>query len=125
TVVHEDDAACIAQLKDGYIKAIVVMTLAQQREAIQDIQEHLLGVHIQEELTALRVRVDTVEAENASLHVTIRTMEAVKTITRNNERLARIEIERQLASIQESHRQDREDFKKLKEFVISQFGHLS
>ncbi|GJZ28755.1 RNA-directed DNA polymerase, eukaryota [Tanacetum coccineum] len=99
--------------------ATVVMTLAQQGEAIRGIQEHLLGVPIQEELTALRVRVDTVEAKNASLRATIRTMEAVKTITRNNERLARIEIERQLASVQESRRQDREDFKKLKEFVIS------
>ncbi|GJY26283.1 hypothetical protein Tco_0401009 [Tanacetum coccineum] len=44
---------------------------------------------------------------------------------RNHERQARIEIERQLASIQESQRQDREDFKKLKEFMTSQFEHRS
>ncbi|GKF55678.1 hypothetical protein Tco_0166018, partial [Tanacetum coccineum] len=31
---------------------------------------------------------------------TIRTMEAIETVTRNHERLARIEIERQLASVQ-------------------------
>nr|GEX46853.1 hypothetical protein [Tanacetum cinerariifolium] len=78
-----------------------------------------------EELTALRNRVDIIEADNASLRATIRTMEAVETVTRNHERLAHIEIECQLASVQESHRQDREDFKKLKEFVTSQFGHRS
>ncbi|GJX29061.1 hypothetical protein Tco_0237140 [Tanacetum coccineum] len=103
----------------------VVTTLALHGEAIQGIHEHLLGVPIHEELTALRFRVDIVEAENASLCATIRTMEAVETVTRNHERLARIEIERQLASVQESHRQDREDFKKLKELVTSQFGHRS
>ncbi|GKD44269.1 hypothetical protein Tco_1268914, partial [Tanacetum coccineum] len=99
--------------------ATVVMTLAQHEEAIWGIQEHLLGVPIQEELTTLRNRVDIVEAENASLCATIRTMEAIETVTRNHERLARIEIERQLALVQESHRQDREDFKKLKEFVTN------
>ncbi|GKD50579.1 hypothetical protein Tco_1279555, partial [Tanacetum coccineum] len=59
-----------------------------------------------EELTALRFRVDVAEAENALLRATIRTMEAIETVTQNHERLARIEIERQLASVQESHRQD-------------------
>ncbi|GJT34364.1 hypothetical protein Tco_0924783 [Tanacetum coccineum] len=47
-----------------------------------------------EELTALRFRVDVAEAENASLRAIIRTMEAIETVTRNHERLARIEIER-------------------------------
>ncbi|GKC17168.1 hypothetical protein Tco_1013950 [Tanacetum coccineum] len=46
-----------------------------------------------EELTDLRNRVDIVEAENASLRATIRTMEAIETVTRNHKRLARIEIE--------------------------------
>ncbi|GJU63852.1 hypothetical protein Tco_1245687 [Tanacetum coccineum] len=78
-----------------------------------------IGVSIQEELIALRFRVDIGEAENASLCARIKTMEAVKKITRNRERLAHIEIEQQLASVQESHRQDREDFRKLKEFVQS------
>ncbi|GJY46355.1 hypothetical protein Tco_0435418 [Tanacetum coccineum] len=105
--------------------AIVVRTLAQHGEAIRGIQEHLIGVPIQEELTALRFMVDVVEAKNASLRATIRTMEAVETITRNHKRLARIKIERQLATVQESHRQDREDFKKLKELVTSQLGHRS
>nr|GFB66664.1 hypothetical protein [Tanacetum cinerariifolium] len=48
----------------------------------------------QEELTALRDRVDIVEADNASLRAMIRTMKAVETVIRNHERLARIEIER-------------------------------
>ncbi|GJY25681.1 hypothetical protein Tco_0400407, partial [Tanacetum coccineum] len=47
-----------------------------------------------EELTALRNRVAIVEAENASLYATIRTMEVVETVTRNHERLTRIEIAR-------------------------------
>ncbi|GJW20486.1 hypothetical protein Tco_0031108 [Tanacetum coccineum] len=105
--------------------ATVVRILAQHGEAIRGIHEHLLGVPIQEELMALRFRVDVAEAENASLRDTIRTMEAIETVTRNHERLSRIEIERQLASVQESHRQDREDFKKLKELVTNQFGHRS
>nr|GEZ05302.1 hypothetical protein [Tanacetum cinerariifolium] len=74
---------------------------------------------------ALRFRVDVAEAENASLHATIRTMEAIETVTHNHERLARIEIERQLSLVQVSYRQDREDFKKLKELVTSQFEHHS
>ncbi|GJW07372.1 hypothetical protein Tco_1569795 [Tanacetum coccineum] len=65
-----------------------------------------------EELTALRFRVDIVEAENASLRVRIRTMEAIETVIRNHERKAQIEIERQLAAVQESHRQDR-DFQRV------------
>ncbi|GJV36150.1 hypothetical protein Tco_1408627 [Tanacetum coccineum] len=105
--------------------ATVVMTLTQHREAIRGIQKHLLGVPIQEELTALRNRVDIVEAENASLRAMIRTVEAIETVTHNYKRRARIEIERQLVSVQESHRQDQEDFKKLKELVTSQFGHRS
>nr|GEU76072.1 hypothetical protein [Tanacetum cinerariifolium] len=105
--------------------AAVVRTLAQHGEAIRGIQEHLLRVPIQEELTALRFKVDIAEAENASLRARIKTMEAVKKVTRNHERLARIGIEQQLALVQESHRQDREDFKKLKEFMTSQFGQRS
>ncbi|GKD97515.1 hypothetical protein Tco_1381412, partial [Tanacetum coccineum] len=75
---------------------------------------------IQEELTALRLRVDVAEAENALLHAMIRTMEAIETVTRNHEIHTHIEIERQLASVQESHRQDREDFEKLKELVTNE-----
>ncbi|GKC83278.1 hypothetical protein Tco_1138995, partial [Tanacetum coccineum] len=108
--------------------ATVVMTLAQHMEAIRGIQEHLLEVPIQEELWAQRDRVDAVEVESASLRATIRTMGAVETVLHNrmrDERQTRIKIERQLASVHESHRQDREDFKKLKEFMTSQYGYRS
>ncbi|GJX36689.1 hypothetical protein Tco_0248246 [Tanacetum coccineum] len=93
-VVHPAPVAVVA-----FPAATVVRTLAQHEEAIQGIQKHLLGVPIQEELTTLRFRVDIAEVENASLRATIRTMEAIETVTRNHERLARIEIERQLASV--------------------------
>ncbi|GKE90696.1 hypothetical protein Tco_1571791 [Tanacetum coccineum] len=113
-VVHPAPIAAIA-----FPAVTVVRTLAQHGEEIQGIQEHLLGVPIQEELTALRFRVDVAEVENASLRVTIRTMEAIEMVTRNHKRLACIEIEHQLASVQESYRRDQEDFKKLKELVTS------
>nr|GEW30783.1 hypothetical protein [Tanacetum cinerariifolium] len=55
-----------------------------------------------EELTALRFRLYILEAENASLHARIKTTEAIKKITRKRERHARVEIEQQLAAVQES-----------------------
>ncbi|GJV69013.1 hypothetical protein Tco_1484522 [Tanacetum coccineum] len=105
--------------------ATIVTTLAQHGEAIRGIQENFLGVPIYEELTALRFKVDIGEAENALLRATIRTMEVIETVTRNHERLAHIEIERQLASVKESYRQDREDFRKLKDFMTSQYEYRS
>ncbi|GKD61675.1 hypothetical protein Tco_1299184, partial [Tanacetum coccineum] len=111
----------------------IVIRLAQHDEAIRGIQEHWLEVPIQEELRALRDRLDVVEAERATLRATVRTMEAVKMSLRNHmrdERQTHIEIEHHLALVQEeltqsmiSHRQDREDFKKLKDFMTSQFGY--
>ncbi|GKG44009.1 hypothetical protein Tco_0483102, partial [Tanacetum coccineum] len=56
--------------------AAVVRTLAQHGEAIRGIHRNLLGLPIQEELIALRLRVDIDEAENASLRARIKTMEA-------------------------------------------------
>ncbi|GJT77022.1 hypothetical protein Tco_1043747 [Tanacetum coccineum] len=70
-----------------------------------------------EELTALRFRVDIAEVENASLRARIKTTEAIEKITRNRERHAHIKIKQQLAAVQESQCQDREDFRKLKELV--------
>nr|GEZ58320.1 hypothetical protein [Tanacetum cinerariifolium] len=75
-----------------FLAATVRMTLAQHREAIRGIQEHLLGVPIPEELTTLRFRVDVAEGENASLRATIRIIKAIEMVTRNHERLAHIEI---------------------------------
>ncbi|GKD01696.1 hypothetical protein Tco_1171970, partial [Tanacetum coccineum] len=68
-------------------------------------------------MTALRFRADIAEAENASLRARIKTTEAIGKITRNRERQARVKIEQQLAAVQESQRQDREDFRKLKELM--------
>ncbi|GJX84640.1 hypothetical protein Tco_0335414 [Tanacetum coccineum] len=111
----------------------VVMRLAQHREAIRGIHEHLLEVPIHKELRALRDRLDVAEAERTTLRATVRTMGAVKTSLCNrmsDERHTRIEIEHHLALVQKeltqsriSHRQDREDFKKLKDFMTSQFGY--
>ncbi|GJU15849.1 hypothetical protein Tco_1143815 [Tanacetum coccineum] len=64
----------------------------------------------------------------ATLCAKIRTMGAVETVLCNrmrDGRQTRIKIERQLASVQESHCQDREDFKKLKDFMTSQSGYRS
>ncbi|GJZ04647.1 hypothetical protein Tco_0537922, partial [Tanacetum coccineum] len=100
--------------------AVIMRTQAQHGEAIRCIQEHLIGVPIHEELTALRFRADITEAENASLRARIKTTEAIEKITRNRKRQARIKIEQQLVAVKESQRQDREDFRKLKELMTSQ-----
>ncbi|GJU63213.1 hypothetical protein Tco_1245048 [Tanacetum coccineum] len=91
-VIHPEPVAVVA-----FPAAAIVRTQAQHGEAIRDIQEHLLGVPIQEELTALRFRADIAEAENASLRARIKTTEAIGKITRNRERQARVKIEQQLA----------------------------
>ncbi|GJV37815.1 hypothetical protein Tco_1410292 [Tanacetum coccineum] len=111
----------------------VVIRLAQHGEEIWGIQERLLETPTQEELRALRDRADIAEAERATLRATIRTMGVVEMSLCNRmkvERQTRIEIEHQLALVQEeltqsriSHRQDREDFKKLEDFMTSQFGY--
>nr|GFC66542.1 hypothetical protein [Tanacetum cinerariifolium] len=56
-VIHTVPVALVA-----FPAVIVVMILAKHEEAIRGIQEHLLGVSIQEELSALRFRVDVDEA---------------------------------------------------------------
>ncbi|GKG43319.1 hypothetical protein Tco_0480003, partial [Tanacetum coccineum] len=80
-IIHPEPVAAIA-----FPAAAVVRTQGQHGEAIRGILEHLLGVTIHEELTALRFRVDVTEAENASLRARIKTSEAIEKITRNRER---------------------------------------
>ncbi|GJU23878.1 putative reverse transcriptase domain-containing protein [Tanacetum coccineum] len=58
-------------------------------------------------MSTLRFRISMIEAENASLRGKIRTMEAIETVTRSQERRTRREVEQQLALIQKSQRQDR------------------
>ncbi|GKE97180.1 hypothetical protein Tco_1582035 [Tanacetum coccineum] len=72
----------------------------------------------------LRDSID-IRVENASLRTMIKITEAIDKITRNRERQVHIKMEQQLAAVQESQRQDLEDFRKLKELVNSQFGQHS
>ncbi|GJQ91306.1 hypothetical protein Tco_0002445 [Tanacetum coccineum] len=88
-IIHLEPVAVVA-----FPAATVVRTLAQHEEAIRGIHEKLVGVSIQEELMALRFRIDIVEAENASLRARNKTTEAIEMITRNCERQAREKIER-------------------------------
>nr|GFC35091.1 hypothetical protein [Tanacetum cinerariifolium] len=69
------------------------------------------------EMNALRFRMGMVEEENASLRGSIKTMEAIDTITRRQEKRARMELKRQLTLVQESQRQDQENFRKLQEIM--------
>ncbi|GKE05465.1 hypothetical protein Tco_1397483 [Tanacetum coccineum] len=95
-IIHPEPVAVVA-----FPAATVVRTLAQHGEAIRGIQEQLVGVPIQEELMALRFRIDIAEAEIASLRARNKTTEAIEKITRNRERQAREKMERQLGLIQE------------------------
>ncbi|GJR06409.1 putative reverse transcriptase domain-containing protein [Tanacetum coccineum] len=101
-IIHPEPVAVVA-----FPAATVVRTLAQHGEAIRGIQEQLVGVPIQEELMALRFRIDIVEAENASLRARNKTTEAIEKITRNRERQAREKMERQLSLIQEELETDK------------------
>nr|GEY89356.1 hypothetical protein [Tanacetum cinerariifolium] len=98
---------------DVFPATTMVRTLAKHGEAIRGIHGHLQGVPINEEMNALRFRMGMAEEENASLRGRIKTIEAIDTITRRHEKMARMELERQLASVQESQRQDQENFRKL------------
>ncbi|GJT95681.1 hypothetical protein Tco_1091199 [Tanacetum coccineum] len=100
-IIHPEPVARVA-----FPAAAVVRTQSQHKEAIRGIHEHLLGVPIQEELMAMRFRVDISEAENASLRARIKTTKAIKKITLNRERQVRIKMDQQLAAVQESQRQD-------------------
>ncbi|GJZ23645.1 hypothetical protein Tco_0561104 [Tanacetum coccineum] len=107
---------------DAFPAVTIVAILANHGEAIRGIHEYLQGVPIEEEMSTLRFRMGMAEAENTSMRGKIRTMEAIKTVTRIQERRTRREMERQLASVQESQRPDRENFRKLQELVINQLG---
>nr|GEY10012.1 putative reverse transcriptase domain-containing protein [Tanacetum cinerariifolium] len=71
-----------------------------------------------EELTALRFRIDIAKAENTSLHARIKTTKEIEKITRNRVRKVRDKMERQLAFVQDSQRQDRENFRKLQDSSV-------
>nr|GFD24089.1 hypothetical protein [Tanacetum cinerariifolium] len=52
----------------------------------------------------LRFRMGMAEEENASLHGKIRTMKAIETVIRSQERRAHMEMEQQFASVKELQR---------------------
>nr|GEY89320.1 hypothetical protein [Tanacetum cinerariifolium] len=93
-IVHSKPVAAVA-----FPATAVVRTQVQHQEAIRGIQEHLLGVTIQEDLTSLRFRVDIAEAENTSLHARIKTTESIEKITRNRKTQDHINIVQQLATV--------------------------
>nr|GFA29484.1 putative reverse transcriptase domain-containing protein [Tanacetum cinerariifolium] len=67
---------------DVFPAATVIRTLVQDGEAIRGIHGHLEGVPVSEEMNSLRFRMGMVEEENASLRGSIKTIEAIDTITR-------------------------------------------
>nr|GEW95809.1 hypothetical protein [Tanacetum cinerariifolium] len=95
-IIHQEPVAAVA-----FLAVAIVRTQAQHGEAIRGMQEQLSGVPIQEELAALRFRVEIAEAENASLRARIKTTEAIKKITRNCERQVHNKMEQKLATVQE------------------------
>ncbi|GJW05599.1 hypothetical protein Tco_1568022 [Tanacetum coccineum] len=91
---------------DAFPAVTIVAILASHVEAIRVIHEYLQRVPIEEEMSTLRFMMGMVEAENASLRGKIRTVEAIETVTRSQEKRTRREMERQLALVHESQRQD-------------------
>ncbi|GKE86433.1 hypothetical protein Tco_1560175, partial [Tanacetum coccineum] len=63
-----------------------------------------IGVPIDEDVSALRFRVEIVESENASLLSRIKTLEAINMITHSQERRTRSRMEQQLALVGETLR---------------------
>ncbi|GJQ89231.1 putative reverse transcriptase domain-containing protein [Tanacetum coccineum] len=65
---------------------------------------HLQRVPIDEDVIALRFKVEIVESENTSLLGRIKTLEAINTLTRDQEKRTRRRMEQQLASVEETLR---------------------
>ncbi|GKE92492.1 hypothetical protein Tco_1573587, partial [Tanacetum coccineum] len=107
---------------DAFPTGTIIAIQASLGEAIRGIHEYLQGVPFEEDMSTLRFRMSMIEAENASLRGKIRTMEAIETVARSQERRTIREVEQQLASIQKSQRQDRKNFRKLQELVTSHLG---
>ncbi|GJR78870.1 hypothetical protein Tco_0262511 [Tanacetum coccineum] len=97
--IHPVPVAAVA-----FLAVTIVATLARHEEAIRGIHEHLQGVPINEEISALRFRMGMAEAENASMRSRIKTMEAIDTVTRSQEKRLRIEMERRVALSSHSDR---------------------
>ncbi|GJY61288.1 hypothetical protein Tco_0461945, partial [Tanacetum coccineum] len=84
--------------------ATVITTLDRHGGAIRGIYKHLQRVPVDEDVIALRFKVEIVESENTSLLGRIKTLEAINTLTRNQEKRTRRRMEQQLASVEETLR---------------------
>ncbi|GKA21245.1 hypothetical protein Tco_0701234 [Tanacetum coccineum] len=84
--------------------ATVIATLDRHGGAIRGIYEHLQRVPVDEDVIALRFKVEIVESENTSLLGRIKTLEAINTLTRDQEKRTRRRMEQQLASVEETLR---------------------
>ncbi|GJX89039.1 hypothetical protein Tco_0341053 [Tanacetum coccineum] len=92
---------------DAFPIVTIVTILASLGEAIQGIHEYLQGVPIEEEMRTLRY------------------WEAIQTVLIAKKRRTHGELERIVGlpfMVQESQRQDQENFRKLQELVTSQLG---
>ncbi|GJZ27581.1 hypothetical protein Tco_0571834 [Tanacetum coccineum] len=104
-IIHPKPIVVVA-----FLAATVVRTLARHGEVIGSIHERLLEMptqrweEIDEELLTLREREQIGLRHRGDYR-------SIEKITRNRERQARVKIEQQLAAVQESQRQDREDFR--------------
>ncbi|GKA33349.1 hypothetical protein Tco_0719716 [Tanacetum coccineum] len=73
--------------------ATVIATLDIHGGAIRGIYEHLQRVPVDEDVIALRFKVEIVESENTSLLGRIKTLEAINTLTRDQEKRTRRRME--------------------------------
>nr|GFD09739.1 hypothetical protein [Tanacetum cinerariifolium] len=71
---------------------VIMMTQAQHEEAIRGILKHLQGVPIEDDMSTLKFRMCMAKANNASLHGKIKTMEAIETVTRSQEKRAHMKM---------------------------------
>nr|GEY51389.1 hypothetical protein CTI12_AA179160 [Tanacetum cinerariifolium] len=82
---------------------------------------HLEPVATVDFLAAAVVRTQAQHGE--AIRGMIKTTEAIEKITHNRERQVRNKMEQQLAAVQESQQQDRENFRKLQELLIKESPH--
>ncbi|GJW60833.1 hypothetical protein Tco_0110168 [Tanacetum coccineum] len=94
----------IAVAKVAFHVATVIVTIDRHGGAIRGIYEHLQRVPVDEDVIALRFKVEIVESENTSLLGRIKTLEAINTRTRDQEKRTHTRMEQQLALVEETLR---------------------
>ncbi|GJT45048.1 hypothetical protein Tco_0953763 [Tanacetum coccineum] len=98
--------SCMVSYKEDLYKLLLMQVMVAPTIPVStDSDQGSFGdILTSEELTGLRFMLDIAEADNASLHARIKTMEAVEKVTRNHERQVCIGIEQYLAAVRESRR---------------------